>query len=210
MTWWREGRLRRARSLRAVAAAAAVAVLAGACSSGPSRPVVAVIGDSITFLAASDIRADLGADGDQVLITGRIGYTAAQLAGDVTDFASHHPRVVLFEMGTNDVSQTIIGATSVAAYERAVAGYRNQFGSACLIATTVSSHRDTPALDQAATAVNAWLHANFRNVVEWDDYEWAQRQAGHVLVEPDLVHPNPDGQRALAGLDQAAVRSCRR
>ena len=170
---------------------------------------MAVIGDSITFLAASDIQADLGADGNQVLITGRIGYTAAQLAGDVTDFARHHPRVVLFEMGTNDVSQSITGATSAAAYEQAVAGYRTQFGSACLIATTVGSHRDTPILDQTATAINAWLHANFRHVVEWDDYEWAQRQAGHVLVEPDLVHPTPEGQRALAQLDLAAVRSCR-
>jgi lysophospholipase L1-like esterase len=195
---------------RAILVVATIALVAGACSSGPSRPPVAVIGDSVTFLASGEIQAGADQAGYRLLITGRIGFTAAQLAPDVTRFARQHPSVVLFELGTNDVTQSVTGATSAAAYERVMDSYRTRFGDACLIATTVSSHRAIPIMDRTAQAINAWLHAHFTHVVEWDDYEWAQRQAGHVLVEPDEVHPNDAGQQALANLDLAAIKSCQK
>ena len=101
-----------------------MALVAGACSSGRVAPDrVAVIGDSITFLRLQRHPGRAGRPGGyHLLITGRIGYTAAQLAPDVTTFARQHPSVVLFELGTNDVTQSTTGATSAAAYERAMAG----------------------------------------------------------------------------------------
>jgi len=186
-----------------------VALSAAACSDPPARSTVAVIGDSITFLSAADIRAGLNADHDHILITGRIGYTSAQLAPDVADFARHDPQVVLFELGTNDVTQRPGGTTSAAAYEQTMAGYRRDFPHACLIATTVGSHRPAaPALNRMATQINTWLKDTFTRVVDWDAYEWANRQAGHVLVADDFIHPNVAGQAALGALDQAAVRAC--
>ncbi len=193
---------------RVVGLVIAVALVAGSCSTSSRRPV-AVIGDSITFLAAADIRSGLAANGDHVLLTGRIGFTAAQVAPDVASFAAQHPRVVLFELGTNDVTQSVTGATSAAAYERTMAGYIHDFGDACLIATTVSSHRSDSVQDATAKAINTWLRAHFTHLVDWDTYEWAQRRAGHVIVETvDYVHPNNAGQQALAHLDVAAVNSC--
>jgi lysophospholipase L1-like esterase len=186
-----------------------ITLVAAACSSGPTGPTVAVIGDSITFLSATPIRAGLRADNHRVLLTGRIGYTAAQLAPDVAQFATHHPRVVLFELGTNDVTQSYTGASSAAAFEQVMAGYLHQFPGACLIATTVSSHRPFASMNRTAVAINAWIRANFTHVIDWDGYEWAQRQQGHAIVDGDLVHPNPEGQQDLANLDQAAVRACK-
>lgn len=195
------------RLVSVVAVTAVLAVLAGACSS--SSPKVAVIGDSITWLAATDIQARLTSDGDRLLLTGRIGYTAAQLAPDVTTFARQRPAVVLFEMGTNDVTTgATTPATTLARYEQAMSGYRRQFPQACVIATTVGSHRDDAALDALADQLNAWLVGHFSHLVDWNAYEWHQRQAGHQIVEPDLVHPTTAGQAALANLDQTAVRTC--
>jgi lysophospholipase L1-like esterase len=196
-----------------VLALAVVTLLAAlstaACSDSPARPTVAVIGDSITFLSAAAIQAGLTAHHDHVLITGRIGYTAAQLAPDVADFARHNPQVVLFELGTNDVTQSPAGVTSAAAYEQTMAGYRRDFPHACLIATTVGSHRPgATALNAMAAQINTWLKATFTQVVDWDAYEWANRQAGHVLVDGDFIHPNAAGQAALGALDQAAVTRC--
>ncbi len=192
-----------------IVVSATIALVAGACSSGPSRHTVAVIGDSITFLASGDIQAGVNRAGDHLLITGRIGYTAAQLAPDVSAFARQHPSVVLFELGTNDVTQSVTGATGAAAYERVMAGYLHEFSHACLIATTVSSHRGDPIQDATARAINAWLRTHFTHLVDWDAYEWAQRRAGHFIVEQvDDVHPNDAGQQDLANLDLAAIKSC--
>ncbi len=193
----------------ALALLSAVVLLAAACSSRPAHPTVAVIGDSITFLSSRDIQAGSDRAGYRLLITGRIGYTAARLAPDVADFARQHPSVVLFELGTNDVTQSTTGATSAAAYEQVMSGYLRDFGHACLIATTVSSHRGDAIEDATATAINRWLRAHFTHVVDWDTYEWDARQAGHLLVETtDYVHPNDAGQQALADLDLAAIQSC--
>ncbi len=91
-----------------------------------------------------------------------------------------------------------------------MAGYQTEFAGACLIATTVSSHRADPDHGRGRPrAINAWLRAHFTHIVDWDGYEWAQRQAGHVIVETaDYVHPNPAGQQDLATLDLAAIKSC--
>ncbi len=197
------------RGLVVLAAVVIAALLTGACSSPPPAKV-AVIGDSITFLAAVPIHSRLVANGDQVLLTGRIGFTAAQLGPDVTTFAAQKPTVVLFEMGTNDVTGSATGATDAAAYEQVVAGYQRRFPHACQIATTVSSHRPSPIMDTMADQINAWMKTHFAHVVDWNTYAWDQGQAGHGLLDPDEVHPNAAGQVALAQLDLAAVRACKR
>jgi lysophospholipase L1-like esterase len=193
-----------------VAAAAAVACsrASGFAPTGHDSRRVTVVGDSITFLSANDITAQLKADGDDPTVVGRIGRTASEVQADVTSAAATKPSVILFELGTNDVTRSADGSGSADDYETWMRRYIAQFPDSCLIATTASSHRPSPAMDATARTINTWLHQTFAHVVEWDTYEWAQRQAHVLLVDYDEVHPNPAGQAALAQLDLAAVRSC--
>ena len=112
-----------------------------------ARRTVAVIGDSITFLSADDIQAGVGRRRRPRALTGRIGYTAAAAGPGRGLVRGPAPAVVLFELGTNDVTQSTTGATSAAGFEQAMSGYLHAFGDACLIATTVSSHRSRPTMD---------------------------------------------------------------
>ena len=194
---------------RRVAALACLLALA-ACSSaaGSAGPRVSVIGDSITFLSKKDIEATLDGARYHPTVVGRIGYTAAQVHADVAAQAKTHPSVVVFELGTNDVTQSDTGATDPASYERTLTAYKAEFPGSCLVATTVSSHRPSPTMDDTATTINTWLLHNFDHVVDWDSHEWVAREKGQVLVDPDEVHPNPAGQAALAQLMLAGTRAC--
>ncbi len=200
--------------LCALALVAATAL--SACSRASGQPLasshtnnrVAIVGDSITFLSTDDIVNQLHAAGDDPTVVGRIGRSAFEVESDVHAAAATKPAVMLFELGTNDVTRSDAGLGSAADYETWMRRYISEFPDSCLIATTVSSHRPSPTMDVTARTINAWLHTMFTHVVEWDDYEWAQRQQHVALVEDDEVHPNPVGQAALAKLDRAAVESC--
>jgi lysophospholipase L1-like esterase len=185
--------------------------LAGCSTAGGRVPVnrrVAVIGDSITFLSTRDITVQLqGADYEPDVV-GRIGRTAAEVDSSVTDASELAPAVVIFELGTNDVTRSDRGTGSAADFERWMTRYIAEFPHSCQVATTVSSHRPSIKMDRAAREINAWLHTHFHHVVEWDSYEWSQRQNGVAIVEPDEVHPNPSGQAALGRLDLAAAKAC--
>jgi len=185
--------------------------LAGCSSAGgrvPANRRVAVVGDSITFLSRADIAAQLQGEGYDADVVGRIGRTAAEVDADVTHASQLAPAVVIFELGTNDVTRSDRGTGSAADFERWMSRYIAEFPHSCQIATTVSSHRPSIKMDRAAREINAWLHVHFRHVVEWDSYEWSQRQNGVAIVEPDEVHPNPSGQAALGRLDLAAAKAC--
>jgi len=183
-----------------------------ACSKAGGRvPVdnrVAVVGDSITFLSTADITAQLTGAGYDPDVVGRIGRSAAEVDDDVTSASRTQPAVILFELGTNDVTRSDNGTGSAAEFERWMTRYIAEFPHSCMIATTVSSHRPSTKMDRAAREINAWLHDHFRHIVEWDSYEWSQRQNGIAIVEPDEVHPNAAGQAALGRLDLAAVKDC--
>ncbi len=196
---------------RRLAAVACMVLALSACSvaAGSSEPHVSVIGDSITYLSATDINTTLEANHFQPTTIGRIGYTAAQAQADVIAQAKTHPAVVVFELGTNDVTLSDTGAADSAGYERTLTRYKTLFPHSCLVATTVSSHRPSPTMDDTATEINTWLVHNFAHVIDWDRHEWVEREQGHFLVNADMVHPNPDGQKALAQLVQAGVDACR-
>jgi lysophospholipase L1-like esterase len=191
----------------------AAALVAAGCTSASGEQVnrrVAVVGDSITYLSASDITEDLEGMGYDPSVVGKIGYTAAQVAPNVTAARGQDPAIVLFELGTNDVTRSDRGQGSAADFERWMNSYIAQFPHSCLIATTVSSHRPSLTMDRTADEINAWLHQKFALVVDWNSYEWSQRQKDIAIVEPDEVHPNEVGQAALAQLDLAAVQACHR
>ena len=174
----------------------------------PVNDRVAVVGDSITFLSADDITAQLHGGGYDPNVVGRIGKTAAEVDADVTAASQSQPAVILFELGTNDVTRSDNGTGSAADFEHWMTRYIAEFPHSCMIATTVGSHRPSTKMDRAARDINAWLHTHFQHVVEWDSYEWSQRQNGVAVVEPDEVHPNDAGQAALGRLDLAAVKEC--
>jgi lysophospholipase L1-like esterase len=185
--------------------------LAGCSTAGGRVPVnrrVAIVGDSITFLSTDDITTQLQGSGYEANVVGRIGRTAAEVDSDVTTISELQPAVVVFELGTNDVTRSDRGTGSPSDFERWMTKYIAEFPNSCQIATTVSSHRPSTKMDSAAREINAWMHTHFRHVVEWDSYEWSQRQNGIAIVEPDEVHPNAAGQAALGRLDLAAVKDC--
>jgi GDSL-like Lipase/Acylhydrolase family len=195
----------------------AVGLLAlGACAgagaleidpSAGSAPVrVSVIGDSITFLSRHDISKALAGGHVQADVVGRIGHTAAEVRSDVQAAARRQPDVVVLELGTNDVTRGV----DLASFARTMTAYREAFPHACVLATTVSSHRGSTRLDTGGAAVNDWLMHNFTYVIDWNTREFAARQAGNDMVPVDDVHPNPAGQAVLAELDVAGVRACRR
>jgi lysophospholipase L1-like esterase len=186
-------------------------VLTGCASAVGRVPVnrrVAVVGDSITYLSAEDITDELTASGYEPTVVGRIGRSASEVDADVTAAQRSGPAVILLELGTNDITRSAHGNGSAADYERWMSEYIAEFPDSCVIVTTVSSHRPSPAMNQTARSINAWLHTKTSHVVEWDSYEWSQRENGVVIVEPDEVHPTPAGQEALGHLDLAAVKTC--
>jgi lysophospholipase L1-like esterase len=200
------GRIVKARWL----ALGACLLVVASCSSaaGSAAPRVSVIGDSITSLSANDINQTLGAAHYQPTTIGRIGYTAAQVQGDVVTQSETHPSVVVFELGTNDVTMSDTAEGYAEAYERTMTAYKAKFSHSCIVVTTVSSHRPSPTMDDTATTINTWLLHNFSHVIDWDQHEWNAREKGEVLVDADEVHPNPAGQAALAHLVLEGVQSC--
>jgi lysophospholipase L1-like esterase len=170
-----------------------------------SGVTVSVIGDSITFLSSRQITAALTGAGYRSQVVGRIGHTAAEVHRDVEAQARAEPDVVVFELGTNDVTR----GTAFATFARTMTTYRDAFPRSCVLATTVSAHRESARLDRTARAVNEWLGHHFARLVDWNSREFAERQRGDDLVPFDDVHPNAGGQALLAQLDLAAVRACR-
>ncbi len=200
------------RGVRATFGALACLVAVSGCASAvgrvPANRRVAVVGDSITSLSADDIHSELTAAGYDATVVGRIGRSASEVDADVMAARNSGPAVVLLELGTNDVTRSADGQGSAADYERWMSGYIAEFPDSCVVVTTVSSHRPSPAMNETARAINSWLHTRASHVVEWDNYEWSERKDGIVIVESDDVHPNPAGQEALGHLDLAAVKSC--
>jgi len=193
----------------------------------PPRPlVVGVVGDSITAQSAAVITSTLSAAGYTPAVRGKSGYDSIDIAATVDLFLPQHPDVMIFELGTNDVTAIRYGTPTADHPDRPatgqdtadrIAAYAAKFPGACIAVTTVTTHRTSaphgPATwNKAAQDIDVALHLGFRHVVEWNDAEWAQRNATPpvVLLQTDLIHPtNPDGQVFLAGLDRAMADTCK-
>jgi lysophospholipase L1-like esterase len=184
-------------------------------------PKIAVVGDSITWFSHFDIEGSLSSAGYSSSVTGLVGQTTIGAGPSVRGAEATRPSVLIVELGTNDVAHQILGRpdSTFGSYRRRMKDFRADAGSACFVVTTIGSHRatwDRARLDsnglrtynRDAATYNTWLHATFPRVVDWDAYEWAERQKGVVLLDKSGLHPNAAGRAALGRLDLAAVRGC--
>ena len=196
-------------------------------TTAPPRPlVVGVVGDSITAQSASTIASTLTAAGYTPIVRGRSGLNSLEIAPTVDLFVPEHPDIMIFELGTNDVTEIRYGVPMPDHPDRPATGqdtadrlkaYATKFPGACIAVTTVTTHRTSapngPATwNKAAADIDAALHTGFRHVVEWNDAEWAQRTATPpvLLLQSDLIHPtDPAGRVFLAGLDKAMADTCK-
>ena len=179
---------------------------------------MAVLGDSITQYSAAAIHDAMVDAGFSVSVYGGSGATVVDADRIVAWYATARPDYVIVELGTNGTQSIAEGTPpwSVDFYGGYLEMFQSRFPGACFVVTTITTHRDVgehpPDFDAAAQAEDDWLFANFPyRVLDWNTYEYQQRQAGNWLVDPtDEIHPKElPGQLALAALDVGAARSCR-
>ena len=177
---------------------------------------VGMTGDSITFWSKPALDRRFSAAGTfRYSVTGVNGATSISAAKLVGEYAATTPSIMILELGANDVGNIARGFPefTIEGYEQRVAAYAAQFPQACVVVTTVGSHRTAlthPFWEQnnaAARTLNAWLHATFPNVIEWDDAIAASLAAGKTILA-DEVHPNDAGFEVLADLAVAAATRC--
>jgi len=178
---------------------------------------VAVIGDSITFVARDEIRAALTSGGFAPSVAGLYGYTATGAAPTALSYVATAPDIVVVELGTNDATELAYPASTAtpATYRDAMRRITEAFPGACVAVTTVTTDRTKSALHFRADAWNAaargiddWLRTTYPNVIDWQSAIHHDGLAGTPLVQDDEVHPDPRGAAVLAQLDVDAAEHC--
>ncbi len=224
-------------AIRAVAAVVLVVAL-GACSVGRSTnqpasagpttagsavedyvgsgPKVAVVGDSISWMSAPRIKSALGAAGFAASVTALPSHTTKDMAPYVRSAVATKPRVLVIDLGTNDVLRDSLRMKgySLADTEGRLLDFKAEAGGACVVVTTVVSHRqpsadlDAATFNASAGRLNGWMRATFPHILDWDAEVWSQRQHGVELLDGTGVHPNETGRKAMGDLVLAATRRC--
>jgi len=195
-------------AVRALALVAALALATTSCShSGPPRPLprLQFLGDSITVLAAPQIHARFDGRFD-VDIDAYIGITTSEMIDNAKVTAAGSPKVVVVNLGTNDVGCTrrelaCPGPYSPAQTEANLRSIAAAFPpSTCVVFVDLNTH----VLHRSeAEALNRYLHATFPHVVDWDAAY--QRSWFTSSIDP---HPNDAGRARLAELVDEAISAC--
>lgn len=163
-------------------------------------PAVYVVGDSITYLSQTAIADALSRAGYTPTISATPGVKIEQSLANITRLAQNRPRAWIVELGTNDA-----GANNTMWRQPFQEVWKSVSPASCVIYVTVS-----PRAGPIATEINAAIedlarsHGNV-HVLDWGRLEYSTPG----LVEPDTIHPTPQGQVALANLEaQELKRSC--
>ena len=170
-----------------------------------SSTVVAVVGDSITFMARHDIATALKARYRPV-IHAEIGQRIDQMLPTLRGVLRTHPFAVVVDVGTNDVLQGKTHPDWRTGFSRMVAELTPV---RCAVLTTVSTRVAGPNVAPGvASAINraiaeaASAHGNL-HVVDWNAA--VHRPNGATLLGADKIHPSPAGQGALALMLRSAI-----
>ncbi len=174
---------------------------------GPARaPRVLVVGDSITVLSASAIQKALDQQ-VRLRIEAKFGQRTDQMLGrlesGITD-PEGRPAAIIVNLGTNDALQQ---HPDPAKNFLRIATKADS--APCLVLTTVNVRKD-PKAQRVVDIVNntlgafAFTHPNVR-IADWKRVVQAHPD---YLLPGDQVHPNAQGQTALAQLYVQALRSC--
>ena len=173
------------------------------------RPVVIVVGDSITDLTSAALHRRL--DDDVVLAAeGVHGALAADMLPTTMRLADMHPDVAVINLGTNDATLGL--ATDVT--EAALRDHLERLESAeCRWLVTITE-RPGPPFRAAAHAINARLRAIAASevgvgLVDWQAALDADSAAGSPTgpLLSDDIHPTGAGTTLLVDLLAAAIDS---
>jgi lysophospholipase L1-like esterase len=170
-------------------------------SSAEDRDTVAVLGDSITYLSAAAIHAELDPD-HTVEVNGVPGIDVAGQQTAALQFARTQPDVAIINLGTNDVGARR-DPSEVIGELRAMA---SEFGpGACLVLVTLTTHVPSDDFAQRAGVVNRWIRSQ-EHVADWDAALAASSPSARLTS--DTVHPTVEGQALMAQLLRQQVDAC--
>jgi hypothetical protein len=173
---------------------------------GPGGSVV-VLGDSISDFSRSEIVDAFGGEA-QVEVLARVGGTFESSQAAADEVAASDPRVVVVELGTNDVwSRRPLGEVTEEADELLA-----KFPESCVVIVTLNEQaveaRSLAGVlydNQAATALNDELRRRADELVDWS--QAANRDRASYL-DQGTIHPTPSGRALLAGLMKDAADRC--
>ncbi len=167
------------------------------------RPVVVVVGDSITFGAEAALHAALDDETD-LHVEGVSGATTAQMLPASTDMSRLDPDLVVINLGTNDATTP----ASSAATEEDLRDHLAEFPSAsCRFLVTITEQPTIPGYAATAADTNARIRRlddelDATDVIDWQaalaDDDAAGSPDGPFLS--DDVHPTPGGQAVLVDM----------
>jgi hypothetical protein len=177
-----------------------VSVFGGLAPSANARPkpMVTVVGDSITYLARSDIAASLEDAGYRQWVWGNPGTSIPNEIATVHNLRTgpRHPWVI--ELGTNDAR---LGDSKWRTYFDEVV--RDVARQTCVVLVTVNPRLGpiSVAIDNTISSTVA-THRRFYSL-DWGNIEWQNAS----WVQSDGVHPTSAGDTELSQIEAQAVET---
>ena len=177
-----------------------VSLFAGLAPSANARPkpMVTVVGDSITYLARSDIASAFEGAGYRQWVWGNPGTSIPNEMATVRNLRTgpRHPWVI--ELGTNDAR---LGDSNWRIYFDQVV--RDVAHQTCVVLVTVNPRLGpiSVAIDNAISSTVA-THRRFHSL-DWGNIEWENPS----WVQSDEVHPTSAGDAELSQIELQAVET---
>jgi hypothetical protein len=210
------------RRLRRAALVVALVGLATSCidayTGNPDGPTVAVIGDSITALAADEYRTQLATD-YQVSVNGQPGYTIAEQLPTAREYADTAPAGVVIALGTNDDSRAIQRWKQspnkfVLDSLRDLKEMISLFPAArCIVLVNVTTHVMEPSFQEFAEDWNKRIvqqALQLRPGMRLANWDAETAKVWPEQLTTDTVHVTPFGATVLVGIVRAQLDSCLR
>jgi hypothetical protein len=152
---------------------------------------VLVVGDSLEVGSAPHLRAALG--GTRVEIDAERGRTSSQGVGVLADLLRPDHEVIVFPLGTNDLSADAFAASLYAAAQLA--------GGRCMVVATIARRRPP------ASELNRVV-ARFAATGEVQVADWRAASSAPGVLGRDGTHATGAGYALRASLLAEAVRGC--
>lgn len=177
----------------------ALLLFLSACSWNKSHEIV-IIGDSITFLATSDLEARMADYNPDISST--FGITIAESIPVAEELARTEPAVFVMNLGTNDA-----GVTNFEQAKKDYTEILDLFDGCKVVVNLAEAHKlgftISPERAQFFESFNAWLANDLVGVVVVD---WARAVSDHPEWVPDGVHPT--ATKEYAELVARGAESC--
>jgi hypothetical protein len=162
------------------------------------KPVVTVVGDSITSMSESEIAAALK-HGYRLSFRGIGGTSLAPWQPVIARIVARQPpQDWIIELGTNDAR---FGDTAWLTY--LAQEVSSLAGERCVVMVTVN-----PRINEAARDMDAIIDGvvagvpNFHSL-DWGNAEWSNPE----WLQSDGIHPTPEGSLQLASMEEQALQS---